>query len=189
MTNIYKKNLPIFVFSILLAAIFPVHGAVTGATANVLVTPDIIQPGSDGVIRFSIGVENIPDPGLSSFALSVRFGSGVNLVSSVADSSATPIPGDQVSCSGTLLASQPTETVIPGIFTQVQSGLGSFLLNGLGTGSILSVKNEFTGNVGEYAFGLGGDLTKITPQVGNGPIIEFRCHPVVQQVPWDFHTR
>lgn len=143
--------------------------------SNISVMPSDIKPDVNGIIRFAIGVNNIPEPGLTSFALDVVFSGPVNLVSTLQYEADAPIPADKVTCSSSVAASAPTETIIPNVLIQLQSGLGNFILDGKGSGALLTLKNELVGNVGRYAFGVAGDKNTVSPQTGNGSLIEFRC--------------
>lgn len=127
------------------------------------------------MIRFSVGVSDIAEPGLSSFALDLEFSGPINLVQTIQNQSASPIPADKITCAAGLNSGSPSETIIPNVFVQLQSGLGDFFLSGKGTGTVLALKNEFNGSSARYAFGLAGDASKITPKTGSGSIIEFRC--------------
>lgn len=168
----YKKLLALIIttgFSSLVVA------DTAAVKSEILVTPTTIKPDANRVIRFAVGVNNVPLPGLSSFALDLAFSGPINLVQTLQNLPSLPLPADKITCSASLNPGAPSETIVPNVLTQLQSGLGDFFLGGKGAGTLLALKNEFGGSSARYAFGLGGDLSTISPKTGAGSLIEFRC--------------
>ncbi|MCH5375834.1 MAG: hypothetical protein JJ992_17830, partial [Planctomycetes bacterium] len=131
--------------------------ATVGAADGLIrIEPATATPDDNGVVRFGVYVEGVPEPGLRSFDLTVGFeGATVALVDDVNTLVAAVDPG-KVTCSAVLKSAAPTDTVVPGLATVLQSGLGQFFLDSVGTGTILFTTNGYQGLVGGYNFGAAG---------------------------------
>ena len=128
-----------------------------------------------------MNVGEVPEPGMSSYALSLEFTglNNINLVKSPI-TSATAAP-DKISCSSRLLSTAATEHDVSNLL--LNSGQGQFMLNSLETGQILSTLNSVQSPTSaDYNFGTTG-----TPQVGSGAILDYFCF-VGSSVPSGTHV-
>ena len=140
------------------------------ARAQVIsVVPSSATQDANGVIAFSVNVDSVPAPGLTSFAVTLSFSGTVTLV----DGAATVAKdADAIVCSAGLVSGAASTTDL-GADYQVSSGLGELFLASQGTGSILTVGNGILSPTSAgFVFGVGGATT---PQTGGGALIQIRC--------------
>jgi hypothetical protein len=153
--------------------------ATAPATGQVIsIAPATATPDADGVVAFSVVVDDVPAPGLTSFALKLNFGGGdVVLVDGVA----TVLKDADVTTCSAALASGPPSVSDLGASVEVSSGLGGLFLASQGGGSIFSLANGVVvaapngsggSETAEFVFGVGGATT---PQTGGGALIGIRC--------------
>lgn len=146
------------------------------ADGVITVEPALVGPDENGVVRFSIAVAGVPEPGFRSYALSVRFdGETINLVDNI-NTLTLPLPSDRISCAAKLRLDAASETVLPGVGVILESGQGAFVLDSLGEGVLLASDNSIVdANTAQYSVGVAGETGVVTPQIGDGNLIDFRC--------------
>jgi hypothetical protein len=146
------------------------------ADGVITVEPALVEPDENGVARFSIAVAGVPEPGFRSYALSVRFdGEAINLVDSI-NTLALPTPTDHISCAAMLRLDAVSETVLPGVGIILESGQGAFVLDSVGEGILLATDNRIVdANTAQYNVGVTGVTGVVTPQIGDGNLIDYRC--------------
>ncbi|WP_054762961.1 hypothetical protein [Methylomonas koyamae] len=109
LTNNYAKYLTLA--ASVVCANFAIADNVV-ARPEIKILPALIRPDANRVIRFSVGVSDIAEPGLSSFALDLEFSGPINLVQTIQNQSASPIPADKITCAAGLNSGSPSETII-----------------------------------------------------------------------------
>lgn len=125
---------------------------------------------SGGIVRFSTAVDGVPEPGMRSYALRVRFlGAAVNLVAGELDTSA--LPADRLSCSAQPSTQGPLDEAGGGGGRRLQSGQGGYTLDSAGGNPVLAADNRVEGSAVVVNFGANPDA----PRAGGGALVDWRC--------------
>ena len=157
---------------------------------GVSIVPAVVEPDANNVLRFSVDVEGVPDPGIRSFALSLAFESDVVqlLDTQVNTLSATPPDPQKITCAAKLIDTGSAETILPAAnLILLDSGIGSFVRDTASAGGILVSDNyspatDISDSATRVTYNAGAAGPIGSKQLGGGSLIEFRCL-VGSQVP------
>ncbi len=182
MTKQYKGRLSVIyscAWRVLVAITCFVLASTAAAQQRIFISPAEITPDADGIVAFSIATEGIPEPGFSSYALTLRFEDN-DAISLTDQIGAIPgfidtanAPTDQVTCSAQLATGAPVkQPFASGVL--ITSGQGELVLNSKDPNQdVLCTTNNFSGNEGSYNCGVAG--LNVNPQIGDGALIGYRC--------------
>ncbi len=151
------------------------------AQQRIYINPSVIQPDSDGIIRFTVDAEGIPDPGFGLYALSIKFLDSGNF--KFADDASFGMVGPTISDSTKVTCSVALSTTSGAtdqlIFGQraLGSGQGQLVLDSKTANGEISCPETLNGPVSAdtvlHLCGLQG--RNVDPQTGNGSLIEYVC--------------
>ncbi len=152
------------------------------ADPRIFVNPPVVNPDADGLVRFSIDVEEVPDPGFGSYALTVAFDSPIISLNDETTIARAGLDGI-VTCSSVLADSDPAAQDFLGVAVTLKSAQGSFLQDSLGSGGeVLCTKNGSTldndqnvlpDKTRSYNCGVPGTPDQVAPVIGHGALIDF----------------